>query len=105
MYNFLSTCSGTHFVAPPALSGAGEHRVFVRVGGNSVIAACAPIPLKAALHNHAGSAASEIEPDAKIYLENGVYVPVSPAEKLVHLWLGARSNVDAFDLAIVLQGR
>jgi hypothetical protein len=71
----------------------------------SAIVAGTPIPFKATLHNHAGSAACKIESEAKVDPENAVHLPISAAEKLVHLRLGARPNVDAFDLAVVLQGR
>ena len=56
----------------------------------SSIAASAPIPLKAALNDHTGSAASEIESHAKVNLENAGHLPISAAEKLVHFGLGSR---------------
>jgi hypothetical protein len=69
----------------------------------SAIAPGTPIPLKAALHDDAGAAACEIESDAKVDLENRVHLLISAAEELVHLGLGMRLKVDAFDLAVVFQ--
>src|SRR5271166_4572471 len=65
----------------------------------------APIPFQAALQNHAGTAARQIESDTEIDFENAGDLPVAAAEKLVHFGLGARPDGDARDLSVVLQRR
>lgn len=62
----------------------------------------APIPFKAALQDHSRAIAPEVEAGSKVDAEPWPEVPVAPDKQLMDLRLGARWNINALDLSVIL---